>query len=541
MTPRYAPNVRNAAIASVVAGALAAAIVLFGPATDDGPPPPSPGPEARAMLAGGPGAPLSPMELSALIKGQERRLQRYPDDHVSWAVLGSAYVAQASMLGDRSDYRRAEKALKRSLGTLPGEKGNADAQLGMAALANARRDFATAKRWGESVKARSPEQWTAYPVLIDAYSGLGSYAAAAKALLTLEKLRPRTVQTLLRAAQVHRDRGRLDDAEAMTDEATALAHGRAEKAAALHRLGELAWDRGEPAAAVANFDAALQLEPGHHPSLAGRARALAALGRTDDAFRDYRAAIERAPLPQYALEAGELYQSLGLTRESRAHFEKLRRLVAKARKLGVSDELTLARYEADHGLAKAAVQRLAQEWKRGHRSVYVADALGWALFRAGRAEEGLKYVKRATALGLRNALFTYHQGEIERSLGKDGPARRHLREALRLNPYFSPLLVAPAKRAVSALGNPPPGGPVDVEGEPWTDEPLPEEEDEETTEEEEGGDEEPSEGPSREASGAADEEDEPSRSASDSASPSSPSPSSLSPVPSSSSGSRSGG
>ncbi|MEV0962101.1 tetratricopeptide repeat protein [Streptomyces sp. NPDC049910] len=468
MKKRCAPPTRNVVIASLVAGAVATGIVVAGTGRDDRPPPPAPGPAARTVLAEGPGAALSAGELSALIAAQEHRLAGKAGDHLSWAVLGSAYLAQGALLGDRTDFRRAEKALRRSLEALPGEKGNADAQVGMAALANARRDFASAKRWAESVRARSPEQWTAYPVLIDAYSGLGSYGAAARALHTLEELRPRTVQTLLRGSQVHRDNGRYEDAEALADEAVSRSGGRAERASALYRLGELAWERGEPGQAAAYFDTALQLEPGHHPSLAGRGRASAALGRTDDALRDYQAAIERAPMPEYALRAGELYESLGMPGEAGAHYEKVRRLAAKARKYGVSEELTLARYEADHGLADSAVRRLAQEWKRGHRSAHVSDALGWALHRAGRTKEGLKYLKRATTPGLRSALSLYHRGEIERSLGRDGPARRHLREALRLNPYFSPLLAPQAKRAVSVLGNPPPGGPADVEGEPWT-------------------------------------------------------------------------
>ncbi|GFH33884.1 tetratricopeptide repeat protein [Streptomyces pacificus] len=454
-------------IASLVAGAVATGIVVAGTGRDDRQPPPAPGPAARTVLAEGPGAALSAGELSALIAAQEQRPAGKAGGHLPWAVLGSAYLAQGALLGDRTDFGRAERALRRSLEALPGEKGNADAQVAMAALANARRDFASARRWAESVRARSPEQWTAYPALIDAYSGLGSYAAAAKALHTLEELRPRTVQTLLRGSQVHRDNGRYEDAEALADEAVSRSGGGTERARALYRLGELAWERGEPGRAAAYFDTALRLESGHHPSLAGRGRASAALGRTDDALRDYQAAIERAPLPEYALRAGELYESLGMPGEARAHYEKVRRLAAKARKYGVSEELTLARYEADHGQADSAVRRLALEWKRGHRSAHVSDALGWALHRAGRTEEGLKYLKRATAPGLRSALSLYHRGEIERALGRDGPARRHLREALRLNPYFSPLLVPRAQRAVSVLGDPPPGGPADVEGEPW--------------------------------------------------------------------------
>ena len=70
----------------------------------------------------------------------------------------------------------------------------------------------------------------------------------------------------------------------------------------------------------------------------------------------------------------------------------------------------------------------------------MADALGWALHRAGEDGEALGFARRATdrARGgeVRSAAYAYHRGVIERALGLAAPARRHLAEALRLNPYF---------------------------------------------------------------------------------------------------------
>jgi hypothetical protein len=57
---------------------------------------------------------------------------------------------------------------------------------------------------------------------------------------------------------------------------------------------------------------------------------------------------------------------------------------------------------------------------------------------------------------MRSALYAYHRGMIERDLGMHGPARRHLEEALRLNPYFAPLHVPHARATLKALGEPPP-------------------------------------------------------------------------------------
>ncbi|MGW2561701.1 tetratricopeptide repeat protein [Streptomyces sp. NPDC001514] len=463
MKTRYAPNIRNAAIGTLVAGGLVAGFLVFGPGK--GGPPPASGPAARAMLAVGAGAPASLNDLSALIVDRERWLRSRPGDEASWAVLGSAYVELGSLVGEWSYYPRAESALKRSLSVLPAAKGNTDAQLGMAALANARRDYVAAKRWGERVRARAPKRWTAYPVLIDAYNGLGDYKSAAKAAERLQALHPGAASTLGRTALVHAGHGRPEDAAATAYEALTHARTRAERAAARFRLGELAWNRGEPAEAVGHYDMALRIDAGHHPSLAGRGRALAALGRKDEAMRDYMAAVEKRPLPEYALEAGELYESLGLDGDARTQYRVVRTRAAGARGHGVNVELVLGRYEADHGNARSAVRRLTKEWERGRRSLEMADALGWALYRAGRADEGLRYAKQATEPNTRNALFSYHRGEIERAEGLHGPARRHLTEALRINPNFSPLLVPRAKSALAKLGEPPAGGPEDVWGE----------------------------------------------------------------------------
>lgn len=62
---------------------------------------------------------------------------------------------------------------------------------------------------------------------------------------------------------------------------------------------------------------------------------------------------------------------------------------------------------------------------------------------------------------MRSALYVFHRGVVEKELGRYGPARRHLGEALTINPYFSPLRVPEAKRALAELGEPPVEGPPD--------------------------------------------------------------------------------
>ncbi|MER0446030.1 hypothetical protein ABR738_15925 [Streptomyces sp. Edi4] len=455
------PVLRRAALVALAAGTLVGGVLLLRP--DGGArkeAPPAPGPATRALTAVASGAPASVGDLTALIADRAAWVRTHPKDEASWAVLGSAYVERGARGADPACYPRAEWALRRSLEVRP--RDNQDAEIGLAALADARHDYAAARTLAEGVRSRAADRWTLYPPLIDAYSGLGDTKAAAKAAERLLELRE-GAGALARAGEVYRTRGWREDASVALDEAVAHAASPVQKAAALTAAGDLAWERGEPEGALARYAAALHADPGAAPAYAGRARAEAALGRKAEAQRDYQTAVARLPEPRFALELGELYESQGLDGDARTWFAKMRELIARDEAGGVDDALLLGRFETDHGAAHAAVDRLEAEWK-AHPSADAEDALGWAMYHAGETEEALTHLRKATDSGVRSALFSYHQAVIERELGQSGAARRHLQDALRTNPYFSPLLAPKAKEALAALGEPPDGGPRDMYG-----------------------------------------------------------------------------
>ncbi|MGW8884302.1 tetratricopeptide repeat protein [Streptomyces sp. NPDC055749] len=460
--PTLRTTLRRAAFGAVAAAVLVAGAVVAVPENrrDAGPRVPSPVERARAATTAGSPAALS--DLTALITDRRKWVAQHPKDAPSWAVLGSAYVEWGLRSADAAYYTRAEEALRRSLAAQPGERGNGDAWVGMAALANARHDYLAARKWGEAVRERQPKTWRTYPVLIDAYNGLGDYEAAGAATEKFAELR-KGVPALVRTAGMYRDRGWREDALATAQEAADRATAPAEKAEALYRLGELAWERGELEEAVAQYGAALRTDSGHHPSRAGRARALVALDRTDEALSDYQTAVAKHPRPEYVLELGELYESLGFDGDALTQYTELRAMLTRAKTAGVNETLVLARLETDHGDPAAAVELLRTEWSHRHRSAAVADALGWALHRSGDSAQALEYARKAMETGVRNASYAYHLGVIERELAQYGTARRHLEEALRTNPAFSPLAAPLAEDALNTLGDPADGGPQDMQ------------------------------------------------------------------------------
>ncbi|MGW4795369.1 tetratricopeptide repeat protein, partial [Nonomuraea sp. NPDC004297] len=151
--------------------------------------------------------------------------------------------------------------------------------------------------------------------------------------------------------------------------------------------------------------------------------------------------------PSFVVEYGELLEYLGDRAGARRQYAVF---IARQKVLaanGHTDHLALGIFQANHGDPVAAVRHLRAEWRR-RRSVEVADALAWALHRAGHHAEAVGYSVRAAKLGGHNALFAYHRGEIEHALGRRSGACAHLARALSINPHFS---LSGARRARALL------------------------------------------------------------------------------------------
>ncbi|PBO25551.1 hypothetical protein CLM85_03660 [Streptomyces albidoflavus] len=260
------------------------------------------------------------------------------------------------------------------------------------------------------------------------------------------------------AAWVHRERGWREDAEATVYDAAARAATPAERAAALARAGDLAWERGEAETALARYEGALRAEPEHDGAAAGRARALAGLGRSEEALTAWARARAAAPRPGYAVESGELLLALGRSAEAADHFALARHQAAALARDGVRQGPVLGRLEADHGDPAEAVRLLTEEHRR-HPGPAASGALGWALLKAGRSAEALPRLRAAVKDGPNTARPAYHLGMAHLALGERGAARRQLTRALRLAPEFSPLHAERARRELAALGEPAWGPP----------------------------------------------------------------------------------
>jgi tetratricopeptide (TPR) repeat protein len=438
-------SVRSSRSILLIATGLAlVGVSVFGAVQSRAPTTASTSPFARAATT----ARSLPDPLQAAIVKAQAQLRSEPQNWSVWADLGSAYVQEARITADPSYYPRADGALKQSLQLRP--TGNAGAMIGMASLTSARHQFAESLDWGLRAEAIAPATAAVYGVLDDALTQLGRYPEARAAAQRMLDLQP-SISSFSRASYDLEEHGDVAGATAALQRALGDAFSPADVAFCHYYLGELAFNSGQLAGARAQYQAGRQADPSYFPLIEGIAKVEAAGGQVDAALRDYNDLLSRVPLPQYISELTDYEQSLGRVRDASAQLSLFDTEAKLFVSNGVDVDLESAIIDADHGDPSLAVQHAQAEWGRRH-SVLVADALGWALHRAGRDAEALPYANEALSLGWRNALMYFHRGIVEAALRMDSAARSDLTMARTINPYFSPLWGPVAEHTLASLG-----------------------------------------------------------------------------------------
>ncbi|KPI18216.1 Tetratricopeptide TPR_2 repeat-containing protein [Actinobacteria bacterium OK074] len=392
---------------------------------------------------------LASGDLDASILAIQTHLKSQPGDYDSWSTLGLAYVEQARTKGDPSRYPQAAAALTKALKLKPDYD---PALAGRAALAAARHEFADALKYADLALKQNPYSERALSSRIDALVELGRYADASKAADLADARRP-GIPVFTRYAYVHELSGDVQTARRVLDQALAVATSRGDIAYVATQLGLLAWNQGEYRTALTYYSRALAADDTYISALEGRARTEAALGDRAAAIKGMELVVERYPLPQPLVELGELYEDRGDPGDrakARDQYALVSAWIALAHSYGVNADLDTALAAADHGNRKAALKAARAEWARRH-TVHTADALAWALHVNGQDAKALSYAKQATATGYHNASFLYHRGMIESATGHKADARASLKAALDLNPAFSPLGAATARKTLKSL------------------------------------------------------------------------------------------
>ena len=274
-------------------------------------------------------------------------------------------------------------------------------------------------------------------MLVDANVELGRYDDAETTLQQLLDLRP-GLPAYSRTSYLRELHGDLAGAEqSMRLALTAGAGDRFDVATVTTFLGDLAFGSGDLATAGARYQEALRLRPDHVNATFGRARVLAATGRTARAIATLRTLTERVPLPAAVILLGDLQAGSGQAKAAARSFTIVRSIVKLQQASGAVTDLETALFEADHGNAADAVAAGRAAYAARPENVYTADALAWALVNAGDAVSARPLIARALRLGSADASVHYHAAVIADAVGDAAHARVELGYAFGRNPFFS--------------------------------------------------------------------------------------------------------
>lgn len=391
------------------------------------------------------GAP--PRNTEELIEGLQRRVRADPGAATGYAQLGDAYLQRTRETGDFGFYVRAERSFHEALRREPGD---AAATVGAGTLALARHDFEGGLRLGRRALESAPETVRPYAVIVDGQVELGRYAAARASLQRMVDLKP-NLASYSRVSYYRELHGDVRGAIEATRLAVSAGGGTPESVAFVQTLlGDLLLDARNVSGARRAYRQALAGVPDHLPAEAGLARVDVATGRLPAAARRLRAVTRRLPLPIYLTPLAEIELALGRRMQASRDLELVRAQRRLLQAAGTRTDVDLVLFEADHGSPQRAV-RFGRQVFAAAPSVRSDDAFGWALTRSGRPEQGLRHARRALRLGSVDPSFHYHAGIAAMGVGRPVLARRELREALRLNPSFSPFHAQHARRALRAL------------------------------------------------------------------------------------------
>jgi tetratricopeptide (TPR) repeat protein len=375
-----------------------------------------------AQAAALPSAPRPNASTDKRIGALQATVRAAPRRADGWTLLAGAYLQKVRETGDAGFYDRAEGAVDRALMLRPDDAG---ALTQRSALELSRHDFKAGLRDARRARALAPAVTQPFGALVDALVELGRYPQAADALQEMVDRKP-NLAAYARVSYFRELHGDLRGALAAMRAAVSAGGAVPEQDAYVRSLlGGLELQRGRIDAAVREYRSALEAVPGYAAAEAGLAQADVASGRVAQAIARLQRVVDRLPLPAYVTALGEAQAAAGRRAAAARTFALVRAETALQQHAGVNADVELTLFEADHGSPRRAVDLGRRAWAAAP-SVRSADALGWALHRAGNSRAALGWARRALALGSRDPAFLTHAGLIARGAGEPQLAARWL-------------------------------------------------------------------------------------------------------------------
>jgi tetratricopeptide (TPR) repeat protein len=361
--------------------------------------------EAATSLAGAPGGTsTSRAALEDTVARMRARIARNPRDAAAAVLLADALVRQTRVVGNAGLAIEAERALQ---GALNADPDHYQARRMLAAVYASQHRFRDAlTEANRCLTIRTDDAWV-YGVIGDAHVELGEYPQAFDAFDRMAGRRPNAA-SYARASYARELQGDLRGALRAMQMATEATSAQDPESLAWHhaQLGHLYLELGQLTNARREFAHADYVFPDHPFAVEGLARVAAAEGDHARALEIVTRLLSETPTPATLAFAGDLLAALGRGDDAEREY----RLAEAAWQSDVPDPPRLARFLAEHGRRLDEAIRLAERSNR--QDIFTADALAWAYFQTGRVADAQAKIKVALSTGSRDRLIREHAAAI---------------------------------------------------------------------------------------------------------------------------------
>jgi tetratricopeptide (TPR) repeat protein len=336
------------------------------------------------------------------------------DEPTRLRAVGAELIQQARETADLALLDRAERAFGAVLDTEPDD---VESIIGLGSIALSRHQFEPALELGRRAEAAAPGDARAIGIQVDALVELGRYEAAEETVERMVRTRP-DLSSYARLSYVHELHGRLEPAIDAMEQAV-VAGGPATENTEFARvaLGDLWLLDGDLERATSLYRTALDHLPGSVPAMRGLARVAIANGDLPGAIALLEEAVARTPLPDLLVLLGETQEAAGRLDDADGTYQLVADIAHLARPADAAVEPGLAVFLADHGDPAEAVAMARASYDEAP-SIRAADALAWALHRAGRSNEAVASIAEALGTGSIDPSSHFHAGVIHAALGQ---------------------------------------------------------------------------------------------------------------------------
>ncbi|HMH05065.1 MAG TPA: tetratricopeptide repeat protein [Terriglobales bacterium] len=362
----------------------------------------------------------------------KKLIENNPNDFEAYNALALALSRRAREVSDVNFYTLGEEALQKSFVISP---DNFDGQRIRVWLLLGKHEFAAALEAARKLNQKMPDDVMLYGFLTDANVELGNYQDAEKATQWMLDLRAGNMPGLTRAAYLRELFGDIDGSlELMHMAYQSTPPSEVEDGAwILSQMAHLKLAVGEIDEAEELSEQALAGFPGYHYALGNLAKVRIQQKRYDEAVQLLRQRYQAAPHAENLFDLAQALQWAGHKEEAKKAFAEFEQKSLLETNRADNSNHELIFYYTDYANQPAKALEVARrEYGRRH-DVFTLDCYAWALYVNGESEEALQQIHLALAVGIRDARFFRHAGEIALATGDHSGAERYLRQSAQLN------------------------------------------------------------------------------------------------------------